>query len=213
MPNDFLSTDQQPDTIELSSVMVVLLKGVLYQDVDTKHWANLLLLQHQVRDYVSVLGLMLELDEAEGYAYLHTRREDLESDEQTDNEPVPKLIPRRQLSFSVSLLLALLRKKLAEFDASGGDTWLVLSRENIAELMQLFLPDSSNEAKVMDQIDRHINKVIELGFLRRLKNQQHSGSTQALKSGNFEVRRIIKAFIDAQWLAEFDQKLSGKSVV
>jgi hypothetical protein len=25
----------------------------------------------------------------------------------------------------------------------------------------------------------------------------------------FEVRRILKAFVDAQWLAEFDQRLAG----
>jgi hypothetical protein len=27
-------------------------------------------------------------------------------------------------------------------------------------------------------------------------------------SQNFEVRRIIKAFVDAQWLTEFDQRLA-----
>ena len=65
---------------------------------------------------------------------------------------------RRQLSFPVSLLLALLRKKLAEFDASGGETRLVLSREDLVELMRVFVPDSSNEAKLVDQIDRHIEQ-------------------------------------------------------
>jgi hypothetical protein len=25
----------------------------------------------------------------------------------------------------------------------------------------------------------------------------------------FEVRRILKAFVDAQWLAEFDNRLAG----
>ena len=66
-------------------------------------------------------------------------------------------------------LLALLRKKLAEFDAGGGDTRLVLSRDEIVELVRVFLPDSSNEARLIDQIETHINKVVDLGFLRRLK--------------------------------------------
>ena len=96
----------------------------------------------------------------------------------------------------MSLLLALLRKKLAEFDASGGETRLVLTRDNIVDLIRLFLPDSSNEAKLVDQIERHLNKVVELGFLRRLK------STTPERQPSFEVRRIIKAFVDAQWLAE-----------
>jgi len=34
---------------------------------------------------------------------------------------LPRLVQRRALSFPVSLLLALLRKKLAEFDAGGGE--------------------------------------------------------------------------------------------
>jgi hypothetical protein len=38
-----------------------------------------------------------------------------------DGEPeLPRLVPRRQLSYPVSLLLALLRKKLVEFDAAAG---------------------------------------------------------------------------------------------
>ena len=69
----------------------------------------------------------------------------------------------------MSLLLALLRKKLAEFDAGGGDTRLILTRDEIVELMRVFLPDSSNEARLIDQVETHINKIVELGFLRRLK--------------------------------------------
>ena len=76
---------------------------------------------------------------------------------------------RRPLSFPVSLLLALLRKKLAEFDAGGGDTRLVLSRDESSNWCGCFCPTGSNEARLIDQIDTHINKVVELGFLRRLK--------------------------------------------
>ena len=99
-------------------------------------------------------------------------------------------------------MLALLRKKLAEFDASGGDTRLVLSRDEVAELMRVFLPEGSNEARLIDQIDVHLGKVVELGFLRRLK-------TEPGQPTMVEVRRILKAFVDAQWLAEFDQRLAG----
>ena len=107
------------------------------------------------------------------------------------------------MSGSDELARAVLRKKLAEFDASGAETRLVLTREEIVDLIRLFLPDSSNEARLVDQVERHINKVIELGFLRKLK------STSPASQPGYEVRRIIKAFVDAQWLAEFDQKLDS----
>ncbi len=189
----------QPD---LSTLAVTLLKGVIYREGDEQLWSSLLNLQARVRDYVAVLGLDLVLDEAEGYAFLKGRPVP------EDDEPstrLPRLVARRPLSFPASLLLALLRKKLAEFDANGGDTRLVLTRDEIVELMRVFLPDSSNEAKLIDQIETHINKVADLGFLRRLKSTTASGSAPA----SFEVRRILKAFVDAQWLADFDARLAA----
>ena len=196
------SAQQINSKADLGSLLVLLLKGVLYREDDAHRWEDLLALQNQVRDYASTLGLELNLDEAEAYAFLRNRSDsDDKSDVIDKDRRIPRLIARRQLSFPVSMLLALLRKKLAEFDATGGDTRLVLTRDNIIELLRLFLPDSSNEAKLVDQIDRYINKIIELGFLKRLK----SGVPKS--QPGYEVRRIIKAFIDAQWLAEFDSKL------
>jgi hypothetical protein len=103
------------------------------------------------------------------------------------------------------LLLALLRRKLAEFDAGGGDTRLVLGRDDIVELVRVFLPDGPNEAKLIDQIESTINKVVELGFLHKLKPAAAGAATGP---ASYEVRRILKAFVDAQWLAEFDARLA-----
>lgn len=179
-----------------------MLRGVLYQEGDAQRWGQLLNLQARVRDYVAILDLELILDEAEGYAFLRSRGDEQVAPEgDTTHAAIPRLMARRQLSFPVSLLLALLRKKLAEFDASGGETRLILARDDIIEMIRVFLPDSSNEARLVDQVDRHLNKVLELGFLRRLKS---IGNDQQAR---FEVRRIIKAFVDAQWLAELDRKL------
>jgi hypothetical protein len=148
-----------------------------------------------------VLLLDLVLDEAEGYAYLKSRPEP----EDAEGAPrLPRLVARRPLSYPVSLMLALLRKRMAEFDAGGGETRLVLSRDEIAELMRVFLPDGTNEVRLIDQVDATISKVVDLGFLRRLKPA--AGSAQQ-ERGNYEVRRILKAYVDAQWLAEFDARL------
>lgn len=184
----------------LSSLIIPLLKGVIYQENDPSQWSALLSLQSRVRDYVAVLDLELVLDEAEGYAFLRSRPEP----EQETADRAPRLVTRRALSFPVSLLLALLRKKLAEFDAGRGSenegSRLVLSREDIVELIRVFLPAGSNEAKLIDQVDGHINRIVELGFLRRLKPQ--AGAAPMV-----EVRRILKPFVDAQWLSEFNTKL------
>lgn len=184
----------------LPTVAIALLKGVIYREGNERLWAALIELQAHVRDYVAVLGLELVVDEAEGYAFAKSRAGD-DAEVDADQPKMPRLIARRPLSFPVSLLLALLRRKLAEWDAGGGDTRLVLTREEIAELVRVFLPASTNEARLVDQIDTHVNKIVELGFLRRMKNT--SGPP------TFEVRRILKAFVDAQWLLDFDARLAG----
>ncbi|MCW5599093.1 MAG: DUF4194 domain-containing protein [Nitrosomonas sp.] len=186
----------------LSALVIPLLKGVIYQENDAGLWQALLQLQARVRDYVTVLGLELVLDEAEGYAFLRARAE---PDDEAASK-LPRLIVRRPLSFPVSLLLALLRKKQIEFDASGGDTRLVLSRDEIVELIRVFLPDISNEARLIDQIETHLNKIVELGFLRKLKPATANPGGQ---TAVFEVRRILKAFVDAQWLTDLDGRLAA----
>jgi len=168
------------------------MKGVTYHEDNPPLWQSLINLQAGVREYTAVLGLELILDEAEGYAFLRQR---IAAD---GEEELPRLVARRQLGYPVSLLLALLRKKLAEFDAMSGDTRLILRQEDIVNLLSVFLPDTGNEARLMDRLEGDIKKILEMGFLRRLRGQEDE----------FEVRRILKAFVDAQWLSEFDRRLT-----
>lgn len=192
-----------PPSPDLSALVIPLLKGVLYQEADAAQWNLLLDLQARVRDYVAVLDLELVLDEAEGYAFLRSRPEP--GADEGAAARLPRLVARRPLSFPVSLLLALLRKKLAEFDAGGGDTRLVLARDDVVEMLRVFLREGSNEARLVDQIDFYLGKVVELGFVRRLKAPGGQGGERA----SYEVRRILKSFVDAQWLADFDQRLAA----
>jgi len=181
------------DDDRLGQVIIGLFQGVLYRESAEQQWQGLLDLQARVRDYCGVIGLELILDEAEGYAYLRQRPAAPEA------TALPRLVQRRPLSFPVSLILVLLRKKLAEFDALSADTRLVVSREDIVDQMRLFLPATANEARLIDRMDTHLGKVVELGFLRRLRGQE----------GQYEVRRVLKAFVDAQWLDDFAQRLDA----
>lgn len=191
-----MSEQKSTSTASLGLVVVNLMKGVVYRDQNPTVWQQLEELHAPVLDYVRVMGLDLILDEAEGYAFLRQLDEE-ETEGTTESDRLPKLVARRPLSFPVSLLCVLLRKKMVEQDASGGDARLILTREQIVEMMRVFLPDRANEARLFDQIDTHINKVSEFGFLKKL-----AGNPPA-----WEVRRIIKALVDADWLADFNDKL------
>src|SRR5260221_998802 len=160
---------------ELSVAVVQLLKGVVYRDTHETAWRSLTALQSRVRDYVAVMNLDVVFDETEGYAFLRSK-----PDDETEGGPkIPRLVARRSLSFPVSLLIALLRKKLAEADADGGGTRLVLTRDQIVETLRAFLPEPSNEVRLVDQVDAHISQDVDLRFLRRVRSPDFP----------FEVRR------------------------
>lgn len=175
---------------ELPSILVGLLKGVVYHEQSPTLWRDLLNLQGAARDHLRLLGLELIIDDAEGYAFLRQGDPDVPG----ADEQAPRLIPRRPLSYPVSLLLVLLRKRLAQHDAQGGETRLVLSREQIVDMLRTFLASGSNEAKLEDQIERYVARVEELGFVRRMKEDEDL----------YEVRRILRAFVNADWLAELE---------
>ncbi len=178
-------------TADLSAVSIALLRGVVYREDDPARWQELLRLQSRVRDYVYVLGLELLVDEAEGWAFLRQRSP-------AAGEPeLPRLVARRPLSYPVSLVLALLRRRLAEHDARSGESRLVLTRAEVEDLVRVFFAGGTDEARFRDRLDQHLEKVVQLGFLRRLAGAEES----------FEVRRILKAFVDAQWLGELDARL------
>ena len=174
-----------------SMIIIKLMKAVIYGDDDPVTWQYLLELQSSIRDYVRVLGLDLFIMEDEGIAWLANKA--LEDGE----VELPRLVNKRQLSFPVSLVLVLLRRKLVEHDASSGESRLILDKDDIIEQLRIFIPTGSNEARWMDQVETYINKVVELGFIRRLQNHPDK----------IEVCRIIKAFVDAQWLSHFDERL------
>lgn len=177
-------TQLRDQTSTFSHILVSLMKGVLWREDDERRWSQLLSLESRVREHLTHLGLALEIDEAEGFAFLRQRPT------ADGEEPLPRLIPRRPLSFPVSLLLVLLRKKVAEVDAGGGDRRVVLRKEELVDMVRQFVPTTTNEARLVDQIGGHLNKVMELGFLRALRGRE----------GEYEVVRLIKAFVDAEWL-------------
>lgn len=183
-------------TDEVRRLIVLLLRGVLYVDRDERDWQRLLTHRTTVRDYLAVLGVQLVVDEGEGYAYLKQPTQ-AEADSKDGAVEIPSLIPRRSLSYSQSLLCVLLRRRLLESDTRGGVEQTVVTRNEMVDMVHVLLPESASEARRVDRIDTSIRKLADYGFLRKLKGQKDA----------YEVRRIVKAIVDAQWLADVSEKL------
>ncbi|MEA1983725.1 MAG: DUF4194 domain-containing protein [Campylobacterota bacterium] len=172
----------------------LLLKGLFYKVDNEAAWLELIESSRGViSDYFEVIGLALEVDEKEGYAYL----KNIEVEE--DAKALPKLIQSRELSFKVSLLCVLLRKRMVDFEMQNESSKAVISKEDLVQNILLFLPQKFNEVKLLKEIDTTIKKVEDLGFLKKLKTSENV----------YEIRSSIKAFVDAQWLSDFDEKLKA----
>ena len=122
------------------------------------------------------------------YAYL----------KQEDAAGLPRLVQRYQLSYPVSMLLVQLRKALGEQDTASGDTRLVISFADIMRRMEPFLPVPGNEMKFRQSLEHTIGQVVQLGFLQKLKGSEDE----------YEVRPVLRSFVDAQWLSDFNEKLA-----
>ena len=175
----------------VAAAIIRLMQGVVYRTADEDTWGTLERLGAGVKDHFATIGVDVVIDDTEGYAYLRSRPEE------QGEEALPRLVRRRALTYNVSLLLVLLRKRLVEFETNGGEGRLVLSAEQIVEMLRLFQAESTNDARVVDQVETTIKKAAELGFLRPLRGQRD----------HWEVRRILKAYVDAQTLNDFAAKL------
>ncbi|MDT5240376.1 MAG: hypothetical protein QOD97_2574, partial [Mycobacterium sp.] len=62
---------------ELSLPLVVthLMKSVVYRDTHEQVWQHLVALIPRVSDFVATIGLVVVVDESEGYAYLRSKPE------------------------------------------------------------------------------------------------------------------------------------------
>jgi hypothetical protein len=152
-------------------------KGPLYLS-DGPLWTALLRERERIAAWFAETGLLLMVDEAEGFAYLRQI-------EQEGDEKVPRLVQKRKLTYDATLLLVCLRDELNRFDARTADqVQLVKSRRELMDLVAGFLPETTDQVRDGKKLDSAIEQLRELGFLRRLGSEG---------SENYEVSRVIKA--------------------
>jgi len=178
---------QEERDIEYSRALVSLLRGVVDKRQQLDLWNIIKDNQPRIEEYFRQIGLLLYVDDNGGYAYV----------KQNDDDNLPRLVPRHQLSYGLSILLIQLRKALGDFDATNGDNILVMSEEDIKLRLKAFYPAVTNETKFDNEVLRHIRKAVEMGFLSEVDGQESF----------YEVRELIRSFVTADWLQKFNERL------
>jgi len=184
---------------DTGSAIIKLMQGVVYRETDEDTWLTLERAGAGVRDHFATIGIEVVTDDVEGYAYLRSRPV------ADGEETLPRLVKRRKLGYSVSLLLVLLRKRLLEFETTEGSGRLVLTSDAMADMLQTFQGASSNDARLSDQAQQTISKAADLGFLAPLRGPAQSPG----QSQQWEVKRILKAYVSAEAIADFLTQLNA----
>jgi len=192
-------------------VCIKLLQGPVYRTgAGDATWNTLTAWSSAIGDYFAQIGLTVFVEQGDGYAFLKQRDENDEvADTAGSPSNLPHLIKKYALTPEVSLLCVLLREALDQFDTSQNQSaMLVLKESEIKERLAVFIKEKNDQVKYFNKIDTYLNQLVNLSFLRELNASPGQHSTSANQEDReFEVRRIIRAKIDVEFLTEFKQKL------
>lgn len=184
----------QQKILPFTPVFIKLLKGpVEYMEKGT--WEKLIQYKTELTSFFQQLGLILVLDDQDGYAYVTHMQ--IEEDEQSVS-----WMQRRSLTYEESVMLVLLREMMAEFEIGEATTReLIKKRREIKEFAELFFKEKASRVKFLKEMDRLIDKAEENGLLD--KTEQHD----IIDEQKFRIKKIIKAKVSTEELDAFYQQL------
>ncbi|HAH63585.1 MAG TPA: hypothetical protein DCL73_15985 [Treponema sp.] len=192
-------------------VCIKLLQGPLYKTgADDATWNMLTAWTSAVSGYFAQIGLTVFVDQGDGYAFLKQSDENDEVPDAAESPAnLPRLIKKYALTPEVSLLCVLLREALDQFDTSQNQSAMLVLRESeIKERIAVFIKEKNDQVKYFNKLDTYLNQLVNLSFLRELNTPAGAQSVSSNQEDReFEVRRIIRAKINVEFLAEFKRKL------
>lgn len=196
-----------PEFRDWSIAAVRLLQGVIYAD-DTRVWDILLRSRSMLETHFARIGLLLVVDEPEGYAFI---RQWLDDECPEGYEQLPKLVRRVQLGYSPTLLAVLLRDELRRYEEEEvHNERCVVDTDGLFEQWKSFFPAQHDEFRQRKEFASALNKLDDLGFVRKFGDNPES----------WEIRRILKARLPAaeleslkvQLRAAHDEKITDSSL-
>lgn len=183
-----------PEFRDWSIAAVRLLQGVIYAD-DARVWDILLRSRSTLEAHFARFGLLLVIDEPEGYAFVRQWSDD-ECPE--GYEQLPKLIRRVQLRYAPTLLAVLLRDELRRYEEEEvHNERCVVEADVLFEQWRSFFPVQYDEPHQRKEFASALNKLDDLGFVRKFGDNPES----------WEVRRILKARLPAAELETLKDQL------
>jgi len=176
-----------------SKSIVKLLKGT----VESKEtiWKDILTYQKEIQNYISQIGLELIIKEDDGYAFI--KQFEIDVDDNTIG-----LVSRRQVGFETSIVLIILRQIIEEFESNPIDFQIsekFITQSELKEQISFFLPEKFNKVKFINDIEKYIKRVEDLGYIKEASTNE--------SEKKYKIHKIIKEKITLDDLKEFKQNL------
>jgi len=176
-----------------SKAIVKLLKGT----VESKEniWKDILTYQIEIQNYISQIGLELIIKEDDGYAFI--KQFEIDVDDNTIG-----LVSRRQVGFETSIVLIILRQIIEEFESNPIDFQIsekFITQSELKEQISFFLPEKFNKVKFINDIEKYIKRVEDLGYIKEANTNE--------SEKKYKIHKIIKEKITLDDLKEFKQNL------
>ena len=186
--------DTSPEMYPWSLAAVRLLQGVVYAE-EEKVWNLVLGSKSPLQSYFSQLGLLLIVDESEGFAFLRQFEED---EYPVGQAALPKLFRRVPMNYGATLLCVLLRDLLRQFEEEEVDNerCLVETTKLLADWKNFF-PIDQDEVQKQKELRSALRKLEDLKLVRKFGDEPET----------WEVRRILKARLPAAELETLKLKL------
>lgn len=183
--------------VPYAAAIIRLLQGPVYVD-DKNTWREILGWQSAIQEYFGKIGLELIIADQDGFARV------LQPEAPEDEEhPLPRLMKKQSLSYEATLLAVMLREGLEEFDVRSEGTKFFLTQKEIKERIELFYKEQSNKSKLWRDLSRPITSLLNIGLLKL--NREDAVNKD---NNQYEVKRIVKAFISNDKLEEIKEKLT-----
>lgn len=178
--------------ISRKHVVARLMTSAVYVD-EGPYWNVLTEDEPSIRTTIEEMGLKLVVDHELGMGYIRPLNQAEEEEVVVAGfAPIPKVIPTKTLGYHTSLLCALLRHALQEHDDNSVDTkYLYLEEAKIIEILQPFMPETSDQKKLRREVSKVINRLEEIGVLHKLANRSED---------IYRVEPIIRAKIPIESL-------------
>lgn len=185
--------NEYANVIPYARAVARLLQGVVYND--DLYWKDVLQNQAGIAEYLEKIGIELVVDQPDGYAY--TRQMILDEDGGTVG-----LVRRTPMTYEASLICIFLREILDDFDIGDHlNNRCLVGHRQLKEYIELFFKEKASFKKFTREIDKHIRKVVEYGFLK----VRNAGEKD--EENLYEIKRIIKAKISSDHIEAFKLKM------